>query len=362
MIYRIFRPFIFLLDAEKAHNSAINFLKKFPKIAAFFIFNKKYKNLQQRLCGLDFVSPIGMAAGFDKNAEIVEVLHKFGFGFVEAGTVTPLAQIGNEKPRIFRLKKDKAIINRLGFNNLGAENFAKNIEKIDKKTIILGINIGKNKDTQNALDDYIYLLERFYDKASYITLNVSSPNTQNLRDLQGEQYLDEFLAAILARRNELAKNTKIKTPIFLKIAPDLELSEQKAIASLVLKHKVDAVIISNTTISRPQNLKSEQCQVLEKGGLSGLPLFELSNEVLRNFYKLTRGRVVLIGVGGVENAQDVYTKIRLGASLVQIYSSFIYQGFGSVAKMKKDLSKMVKKDGFQNISQAIGVDNKINLH
>ncbi|HLD77030.1 MAG TPA: quinone-dependent dihydroorotate dehydrogenase [Rickettsiales bacterium] len=355
MIYKFLQPLIFRLEAEKAHNFAIAFLKYFPNLATLFVANKEYKNLSQRLCGLDFASPIGMAAGFDKNAEIIKSLHKFGFAFIEVGTVTPRPQLGNEQPRIFRLPEDKAIINRLGFNNEGAEIFAQNIAQTNDN-VVLGINIGKNKDTKNALTDYLFLLEKFYEKASYITLNISSPNTKNLRDLQNEENLDEFLSQILAKKNVLQNKTKIITPIFLKIAPDLDFKQQEMIAEIVLKHKIDALIIANTTISRPQNLQNKNAD--KQGGLSGKPLFSKSNEVLKNFYQLTKRQIPLIGVGGIENARDVYTKIKLGASLVQIYSSLIYQGFGVVEKIKKELSEMVAKDGFENISQAIGVDNK----
>jgi len=352
--YQIFRPLIFKLDAEFAHNLAINFLKYFPNLATSCTINKKYKNLQQTLWSLDFKSPVGMAAGFDKNAEAIKALQQFGFGFVEVGTVTPKAQKGNDKPRLFRLQEDRAIINRLGFNNKGAEVFAKNISQNKTLKEIIGINIGKNKDTENAISDYILLLEKFYGSASYITVNISSPNTKNLRDLQKEDQLDLFLSTLILKARELEKLHNKKTPIWLKVAPDLTLEEQKTIAQIALKNKIDALIISNTTISRPQNLKSKNAQ--EVGGLSGEPLFEKSNEVLKNFYKFTEGQIVLVGVGGIKNAQDAYAKIKCGASLVQIYSGLIYQGFGVVEKINRDLSELVEKDGFKNISQAIGID------
>lgn len=350
-LYQVFRPLIFRLDAESAHNLAINFLKYLPNLATSFTLNKKYKNLQQTLWGLDFSSPIGMAAGFDKNAEATKALQQFGFGFVEVGTVTPKAQSGNSKPRLFRLPQDQAIINRLGFNNKGAEMFEKNINNAPKN-LILGINIGKNKDTNNSVADYLLLLEKFYKKASYITINISSPNTKNLRDLQREDQLDLFLTELMRRKSVLEKSTNKKTPIWLKVAPDLTVEEQKIIAEIALKTKIDAIIIANTTITRPKNLKSNKA--VEAGGLSGKPLFEKSNQVLKNFYNFTEGKILLVGVGGISSAQDIYTKIKCGASLVQIYSSLIYQGFGSVEKMTKELSFLVEKDGLENISQAIG--------
>jgi dihydroorotate dehydrogenase len=355
--YRIFKSLIFKLDAEIAHEAAINFLKFCPKTATLLCLKKDYPNLQNRLWNIDFSNPIGLAAGFDKNAEVALTLEKFGFGFVECGTVTPLAQAGNEKPRIFRLEQDKAIINRLGFNNFGAEVFAKNIAAIlPKIQVPFGVNIGKNKDNADALSDYLLLLEKFYQNASYITLNISSPNTKNLRDLQNENQLDLFLSEIFSKKNELKNQHQKNTPILLKVAPDLSLSQQKKIAEIALKHQIDGLIISNTTIDRDLNLKSKNA--FESGGLSGAPLFSKSNEVLKNFYKLTNAKIPLIGVGGISSASDVYEKIKCGASLVQIYSAFIYQGFGLVEKIKKELSAMLKNDGLKNISSAIGLRHK----
>jgi dihydroorotate dehydrogenase len=358
-IYKIFRPLIFKINPENAHNLAINFLKFFPKSATVFCLNRNYENLHTKLWNIDFKNPIGMAAGFDKNAEVAEVLAKFGFGFVEVGTVTPKPQSGNDKPRIFRLTQDRAIINRLGFNNLGAEVFAKNIARIlSQISAPLGINIGKNKDTENALLDYLPLLEKFYEKASYITINISSPNTKNLRDLQNENQLDLFLSEIVKKKNQLKLLCKKDVPILLKVAPDLAVSEQEKIAKVVIKNAIDGIIISNTTIFREPNLQSQNSA--ESGGLSGAPLFQASNEVLKNFYRFTNGKIPLVGVGGISSALDAYEKIKCGASLVQIYSAFIYQGFGLVEKVKKELSELVKKDGFKNISQAVGVAVNIN--
>ncbi len=354
--YKILRPLIFTLEAEKAHIAAINFLKFCPRTATLFCLNRHYENLHNRLWDIDFTNPIGMAAGFDKNAEVALTLEKFGFGFVECGTVTPLAQSGNPAPRMFRLTEDRAIINRLGFNNFGADVFAKNIETIlPKIQVPFGINIGKNKDTENALLDYLPLLEKFYQQATYITVNISSPNTKNLRDLQDENHLDLFLSEITKKKNELKILHKKNTPILLKVAPDLSPIEQEKIAATALKNSVDGIIISNTTIERFANLKS--LHSAETGGLSGRPLFEKSTEGLRNFYKFTNGKIPLIGVGGITSADDAYEKIKCGASLVQIYSAFIYEGFGLVEKIKKDLSKKLAADGFKNIAQAVGTKN-----
>ena len=355
--YQLFRPLIFKLDPEKAHDAAICFLKFYPKTATAFVLNHDYENLRTKLWNLDFSAPVGMAAGFDKNAQVALTLEKFGFGFIEAGTVTPLPQAGNEKPRLFRLAADRAIINRLGFNNFGADFFARKLDEIAPKiSVPFGVNIGKNKDTQNALADYLPLLARFYEKASYVTINISSPNTKNLRDLQKEDQLDLFLSEILRKKNELKIAHKKDTPILLKVAPDLDVSEQEVIAAIALKNQIDGLIISNTTIDRNLNLQS--ANAAESGGLSGAPLFQKSTQVLQNFYKFSDGKIPLIGVGGISSAAESYEKIKNGASLVQIYSAFIYQGFGLVEKMKKELSELVKKDGFSNISQAVGVSVK----
>ncbi len=356
MIYKIFRPAIFQIDPEIAHNLAIDFLRFCPKTATLFCLNREYNNLQIKEFGLNFKNPVLMAAGFDKNAQVALTLEKFGFGAVECGTVTPIPQQGNDKPRIFRLEEDKAIINRLGFNNLGADIFAENIDQISKKIQIpLGINIGKNKDTENALEDYLPLLERFYNQASYITINISSPNTKNLRDLQKQDHLDLFLNEIMKKKNELKNKNGKDVAILLKVAPDLNLDEQYNIAEIVMRNSVNGMIISNTTIDRNLNLKNKNSS--ETGGLSGKPLLTKSNEVLKNFYKFTDGKIPLIGIGGISSAADAYEKIKCGASLVQIYSAFIYEGFGLVEKIKRELSRMVEQDGFKNISEAVGVSS-----
>lgn len=352
-LYQLIRPLIFKLEPETAHEFAIKFLRYFPNLLSITVDNRKFYNLKQTACGLDFASPVGMAAGFDKNAYVNYSLQKFGFGFIETGTVTPKAQSGNPRPRLFRLEEDQAIINRLGFNNEGADIFLKNILST-KLDIPRGINIGKNKDTVDAASDYVFLLEKFYAHASYITINISSPNTKDLRDLQQGDQLDSLLSTIIDKKNSLKKLHNKNTPIWLKLAPDLTWSEQEKIAEIVLKHKIDALIISNTTISREFNLKSKYAT--ETGGLSGQPLFKKSNEVLKNFYKLTDKKIPLIGVGGIACAQDAYTKIKCGATLVQLYSALIYQGFGMVEEITRELSDLVKRDGYENISQAIGQD------
>jgi dihydroorotate dehydrogenase len=353
-IYKIIRPLVFKLNPEASHNFAIDFLRYFPNLISLFASSKNYTNLNQRIFNLNFSNPVGLAAGFDKNAQVIASLQKFGFGFVEVGTVTPKPQVGNEKPRIFRLTEDEAIINRLGFNNFGAEIFLQNIQNsLEKISIPFGINIGKNKDSI-GFDDYLFLLEKFYLIAPYITINISSPNTKNLRDLQNKENLSVMLKEISQKREKLFSDYKKYTPIILKIAPDLDLEQQEQISKLVLQNKIDGIIISNTTISRPNFLQSNFSS--QSGGLSGKPLFDLSNQILKNLFKLTEKKVVLIASGGISSTQDAYTKIKLGASLVQIYSAFIYQGFAMVERIKKELSELLEKDKVKNISDIVGIE------
>lgn len=349
----LLKPLLFSLDAETAHNAAIKALKYHilpkPKV-------EKYPRLNTNVFGINFDNPIGMAAGFDKNAMIFNELYKFGFGFVECGTVTPRPQKGNSKPRIFRLEEDEAIVNCLGFNNQGIHKFLKNTNELQKSGGILGINIGKNKDTKNAIDDYLFLLDKAYGQSNYITINISSPNTKNLRELQKSNILDIFLKEIMLKKAQLVQEYNKNIPILLKIAPDLSLAEQKEISKLSLKHGIDGLIISNTTISRNNKLRSHN--IVQSGGLSGKPLLNQSNLILKNIYNFTEKSIPIIGVGGVSSALDAYEKIKLGASLIQIYSAFIYQGFGLVERIKKDLNDLLEKDGFNIIKDAVGQHTK----
>ncbi len=374
-IYQIIRPLVFKLEPESAHNLAINFLKYLPRFSSLLTKNKEFSSLSNQVFGIDFVNPVGMAAGFDKNAEVFASLFNFGFGFVEVGTATPKPQMGNPKPRLFRLENDLAIINRFGFNNCGAEAFAKNFQNsrkmADKMGFFsrpLGINIGKNKDG-NLFEDYEFMLREFYFSSHYITINISSPNTKNLRDIQNPEQLDNFLLRIGQVLNQIQfgadqKNresfkqdlSQKKPAILLKLAPDLDLDMQQEIAKIVSKHHsvgtINGLIISNTTIKRELNLSSTNAQ--EAGGLSGKPLFSLSNEILKNFYRYTETKVPIIAAGGISCGQDAFEKICLGASLIQLYSALIYQGFGLVEKIKTELASILKQKGFKNVSQAIG--------
>lgn len=351
MIFSFLRPIIHLIPPEPAHFLTIQALRlgvipPMPPLAD--------SRLQTQLAGLQFPNPVGMAAGFDKNAEVVDALSAQGFGFIEAGTVTPRAQSGNPKPRIFRLAEDEAVINRLGFNNKGLDVYIRNLSARRANSVV-GANIGKNKDSEDAISDYVRGLEAVYPFADYITVNISSPNTPGLRALQHRDALTGLLSLLQEARKQQITATGISKPLFLKIAPDLSSDEKVDIASLAIQHGVDALIISNTTISRPDTLQSRNSQ--EQGGLSGRPLMALSTDALKEFYRLTNGKIPLIGVGGVANGEDAYAKIRAGASLVQLYSALVYQGFGLVRQINLELLKQLERDGFSHITQAIGADH-----
>lgn len=310
--------------------------------------------LKVRAYGLTFANPVGLAAGFDKNAVAVNGLFAQGFGFVEAGTVTPLPQPGNPKPRVFRLREDEAVINRLGFNNQGLGVYLENFKKIDKSRGIAGANIGKNKSSTDAVADYVTGLQAVYPYADYVTINISSPNTQGLRSLQNRKALEELLSALDATRGQCVQRFGVNIPLLLKIAPDLTEVEIEDIAEQVMHFGLDGIIITNTTISRPAALRSHHAS--ESGGLSGKPLFDLSTETLKAFYMLTDGKIPLIGVGGVASAHDAYLKIRAGATLVQLYTALVYKGFGVVRDIQKGLIELLKRDGFSNVQQAVGAD------
>ncbi len=349
MINNLAKNILHKLEPEKAHNTSIwalrNDLYIKPKA-------QEFANLETQVFGINFKNPVGFAAGYDKNAEVIKSIHNFGFGFTEVGTCTPLAQAGNAKPRIFRLTEDRAIINRLGFNNKGADYFIKQlVNRAD--TGIVGANIGKNKDTEDPFADYDIMLKKVWGLSDYITINISSPNTPNLRDIQKKEYIEEFLGNIKAARKKLQDKTGENYPILLKVAPDVEEKEIKNIANASIKAELDGLIISNTTISR-DNITMD---IDEQGGLSGAPLLDKSTEVLKEFYKITRGsNVKLIGVGGVDSAQNAYAKIKAGASLVQVYTGFIYKGVNIANEIKVGLSELVEKDGFRSVENAVGVD------
>ncbi len=341
------RSLIFKLDPETAHDLAIKALKFNP------IPQDKIKNnnlIQTEIFGKVVPNPIGIAAGFDKDAEVYNPLFKLGFGFVEVGTVTPVNQYGNPKPRIFRLEEDMALINRLGFNNSGSEKVRSRIISNSPKGLF-GINIGPNKDTNNRLEDYLICFRKFYNLADYLTINISSPNTENLRNFHNEDELDELLSLI----NKEKKMLKTTVPITVKISPDIQDENINIISDLLLKHNVEAVIISNTTDKNRENLSN--INKLEKGGLSGKPLEKRSNELINKFYKILNNKIKIIGVGGVDSGHSAYQKIINGASLVQIYTGMIYQGPSIATKISQDLINILEKEGIKNISDLVGSKN-----
>lgn len=339
-----------LLDPERAHGAAIRALKLGlgPKA------NSHYAELATEIAGLKLPNPIGLAAGFDKDAEVIDPMLAAGFGFVEAGSVTPRPQKGNPKPRLFRLDEDEGVINRMGFNNSGLDAFATRL-RARKDGGIVGANLGANKDTENKTLDYVKGLEALWGLPDYFTVNISSPNTPGLRDLQAGDALDDLLAEIQDTRAKLAAE-KSSPPIFLKVAPDLDFAQIDRITELARTYGMSGLIISNTTIDRPKHLKSRH--QAEIGGLSGKPLMAPSTRVLKEFYMASEGRMPLIGVGGIGSAADAYEKIKAGAQAVQLYSAMVFKGPRLAADICEDLVKLVKADGFDNISQAVGIASK----
>jgi len=337
------------LNPESSHHISILSVKY---LSTFLETTYKDEILNTSFGNLTFDNPIGIAAGYDKNAEVVDSLFKMGFGFVECGTVTPVAQYGNPKPRIFRLKEDRGIINRLGFNNCGINQFSKNFNQRNPHLGVTGVNIGPNKDSNNFIDDYLKVYNSIYEYADYVTLNVSSPNTKNLRDLQRT----EDLSILTYEINSLRESKEIRKKIVLKIDPDSTEEDYSKIINIVQKNKIDGLIVSNTSISRPEFLKSYHKN--QSGGLSGAPIKEQSNKVLKFISKETQGELMLIGVGGIERAQDIYEKIKIGASLVQIYSALTYNNLGFINEMNQELSTCLRNDGFSNVKEAVGIEIK----
>jgi dihydroorotate dehydrogenase len=341
-------PLLRALDAETAHRLAIRAL------AAGLAGRDTAPDapaLEVRTLGLRFANPIGLAAGFDKDAEAVLPLMRLGFGFVEAGTVTPRPQAGNPRPRLFRLSEDAAVINRMGFNNAGLEAYVARLAALPAHPAPLGANIGINKEGAEPERDYPALYAAVAPHADYVTVNISSPNTPGLRDLQGEERLAAILAAIAARRAGLPRTP----PILVKLAPDLAEDALPAIVALALAHGVAGLIISNTTIARPATLRSPLAR--EAGGLSGAPLFERSTALLAAAHRAARGRLVLVGAGGVNDAATAYAKIRAGATLVQLYTGFAYRGPALVREIKDGLARLLARDGFARIEDAVGADH-----
>jgi dihydroorotate dehydrogenase len=338
-LYPLVRPIAFMADPEAAHRATIAALKVSPgRVPPNFPLS-----LRTRVAGLDFRSPVGLAAGFDKDAEVPERMLGLGFGFVEVGTLTPRPQPGNEKPRLFRLKEDRAVINRLGFNNQGQPSAFARLIQCTHLHGVIGVNLGANKDSTDRIADYFSGVRAMSSVARYITINISSPNTPGLRGLQDEGALDELLAAVQQARSN--------RPIFLKVAPDLNEGDPERIVRAAIGHKVDALIVSNTTVSRPP-LKSRYAD--ETGGLSGEPLKPLALQALRKFRTASGGEIPLIGVGGIANADDAWERIRAGASLIQLYTAMVYEGPGIARRIASGLAHRLKREGFANISELVG--------
>ena len=345
-MFSFLRPFIFSLDPEKAHELAIKSLKyNFLPGNLFSVENEEI--LKTTLFGKEIENPIGLAAGFDKSAEVYNEIFKLGFGFVEVGTVTPREQYGNEKPRIFRLEKDRALINRLGFNNDGSQAIKKRIEN-NVPNGLLGINIGPNKDSSDMISDFLECAEIFFPLGDYITINISSPNTKGLREFHKPEHLKELLSKI----DDIRKKSNFNKSFLLKISPDLEDSFINNIIELILQHNIDGLILTNTTNQNRENLLDKNKS--ESGGLSGKPLRDLSTELIKKFYIHLKGKIPIIGVGGVDSGKSAFEKLAAGASAIQLYTGMIYKGPTIVKEIKKELIDKMREKGFKNIKEIIG--------
>ncbi|MBX7541565.1 quinone-dependent dihydroorotate dehydrogenase [Qipengyuania sphaerica] len=340
MLFDLARPALFALDPERAHRLTVAALKAAPMGQPC-----ESSVLATEIAGIEFPNPLGMAAGFDKDGEVPDKLLALGFGFAEVGSITPRPQAGNPRPRLFRLVEDRAVINRMGFNNGGAEAARERLAARKGRPGVLGINIGANKDSEDRIADYAEMTRIMAPLATYLAVNISSPNTPGLRALQDESALTGLLDAVFEARGELGP------PVFLKVAPDLEPADIEAIARIAADKKLGALIVSNTTISRPP-LRSHHKD--EAGGLSGAPLKDLALQRIRDFSKATGGTIPLVGVGGIASAEDAWARIRAGASLVQLYSAMVYEGPGLPKRITRGLERLMKRDGFSSIAEAVG--------
>ena len=340
MLFDLARPALFAIDPERAHRLTVRALalagRRGPPAAGALAID---------VAGLGFPNPLGMAAGFDKDAEVPDQLLGLGFGFAEVGSITPRPQAGNPRPRLFRLVEDRAVINRMGFNNGGAELARDRLVRRAGRPGIVGINVGANKDSEDRIADYVAMTRVMAPLASYLAVNISSPNTPGLRALQDEGALTGLLDAVIEARGTAGP------PVFLKVAPDLESADIDAIARIALDRKLGALIVSNTTITRPALLSAN---ARENGGLSGAPLRDLAQQRLRNFRKATGGAIPLVGVGGIASAEDAWARIRAGASLVQLYSAMVYGGPGLPRRILRGLEALMRRDGFASIAEAVG--------
>lgn len=360
MNYQVFRKALFRMEPEAAHNWTIRGLKwmqsaSFIQQSFFKQFAIQDPRLASKLWGISFPNPIGLAAGFDKDAHVYPALSALGFGFVEVGTLTPRPQNGNPRPRLFRLPNDEAVINRMGFNNRGIASAKDSFERLGRPLIPIGINLGKNKNTlnENAVEDYICGLKELYPYGDYFVINVSSPNTKGLRDLQHIEALQSLLTQVMNQRMKSEKTHQKRKPILLKIAPELEIPALKEMVSTAISLKIDGIIATNTTLSREGLTTPVQ---KENGGLSGKPLREKSTEMIRHIYSVTQGRVPIIGSGGIFTGQHVVDKLKAGANLVQIYTGMIYQGPGIVKKINQELIEQMEKEQINHFTDWIGQD------
>jgi dihydroorotate dehydrogenase len=350
--YRLARPMLFRMDPEKAHELALAMLKNGLPVKTAPDIDPV---LRIKVAGLDFANPIGLAAGFDKQAEVMQGILDLGFGYTELGSILRHPQPGNPRPRLFRVPEAEAVINRMGFNSEGFTPCLRRLTVFRDQSQgrirgLVGVNLGLNKDGADAASDYAAGIAAFAPYADYLVVNISSPNTPGLRDLQQREQMKELLHPALAARQAAAK----QPPLFVKIAPDLTEAQMEDIASVALSCDIDGIIVGNTTVSRPGSIPPHLAA--EAGGLSGRPLFQLSTEVLGRIYKLTRGKITLIGCGGVFSGEDAYAKIRHGASLIQLYTALIYEGPSVVARIARDLASLLKRDGFKSVSEAVGAD------
>jgi len=344
------RPLLSVLDPEDAHRLTVAMLSVAPLRRA----GEDDRRLAVRAFGLNFPNPVGMAAGFDKNAEVPDALLRLGFGFVEVGTITPQPQPGHPRPRVFRLEADAAVINRLGFNSQGADLVLRRLARRAHKGGIVGINIGANKNSSDRVGDYVRLIERFAPVASYVAINVSSPNTPGLRDLQQGSALSDLLARVIEARERAARNAG-PTPVLLKIAPDLSLNELDDIVGVARALRVDGMIVSNTTVTRPPSLR-ETARAKEAGGLSGRPLFSLSTRMLAESYVRVENAFPLIGVGGIDSGAGALAKVRAGATLLELYSALVFRGLGLVAEIKAALTVAIARERRDGLHDLVGAD------
>lgn len=357
MYSRLVKPVLFSLEAERAHDLTICMMRQAsrqPWLLARMesLFGSKVRDLPIQCMGIEFKNPLGLAAGLDKDAGALPAFSALGFAGVELGTVTPKPQPGNDKPRLFRLPEDQALINRMGFNSAGVDQFRANLRRCPNSAVV-GINIGKNATTtiENAHHDYVSALQRIYSHADYITVNISSPNTKSLRNLQNASLLDKLLLKIKQAQNKCEKVHERYVPIALKVAPDLEIDEIETISELLLSHQFDALVATNTTIDRPSGLQSRYAP--EAGGLSGAPLKQRATECIREFYPLLKGQIQIIGVGGIADADDAWEKMLAGADFLQIYSQFIYRGPEIIGDIIKGLRDKMEAKGFSDLATAM---------